>query len=251
MSAAKPNPLYIGIGALGINMMLNLLNSKVTNAERNNQLVQEAYQEFLQTNQAEHFLNTVDSIRLSFPQVVLNTLITLMLLMITTGVIIYVISEVRYHKGSFGNLLDGLPILLRVAWYQILTGVMTILWSMLFVIPGIIAHYRYRQGLYLLLDHPEMSALQCVRASKQMMQGNKWELFQLDLSFVGWVLAESALMYALGIAFGPDSYAPGLFLLPMSALIRMYMEFTMFLYYEHLCGIHYDSRISAADPTQG
>jgi uncharacterized membrane protein len=65
------------------------------------------------------------------------------------------------------------------------------LWSLLLIIPGIIAAYRYRMATYLLIDHPEMSPLECIRASKQMMAGHKGELFVLDLSFIGWYIVGS------------------------------------------------------------
>ena len=62
------------------------------------------------------------------------------------------------------------------------------LWGLLLIVPGIIASYRYRMAIYLLIDHPEMSTVQCMRESARMMKGHKTELFVLDLSFIGWVL---------------------------------------------------------------
>lgn len=250
LSHAKPSPLMVGLAALALHGILSVLDSEITNSAANNQIIAEAYQEYLSNNNFNHFMNTVDSVQLSFMQGLLSALISLMILMISTGIVIYVISEARWHKGSFGNLLDGLPILLRVTWYQIVTTVYIALWSMLFIIPGIIASYRYRQGLYILLDHPEMSVGECIRASKHMMQGRKMELFWIDMSFLGWTLGESFGLMALTAAFGGMSYLPTFLILPLSAFIRMYMEFTLFLYYEHLCGVHYDSRIPNVNPTE-
>jgi len=62
------------------------------------------------------------------------------------------------------------------------------LWSLLFIVPGIIAAYRYRQALYLLLDHPEMGVMDCIRESKRLMTGHKGELFVVDMSFLGWYI---------------------------------------------------------------
>ena len=76
----------------------------------------------------------------------------------------------------------------RIILLNILTNLFVMLWSLLFVIPGLIAIYRYRMALYLLLDHPEMSVMQCIRQSKQMMKGHKGELFVMDLSFLGWAI---------------------------------------------------------------
>lgn len=69
-------------------------------------------------------------------------------------------------------------------------GIFIALWSLLLVVPGIIAAYRYRMALFLLLDNPEKSALACISESKRMMTGRKAELFVMDLSFIGWYILE-------------------------------------------------------------
>jgi len=250
LAAAKPSPLLVGLAALALHALLSILDSEITNSAANNKVIADAYQHFLENNNFQYFMNQVNSVQPDMTQTLLSTLISLMILMISTGIVIYVISEARWHKGSYGNLFDGLPILLRVVWYQIVTTVYITLWSMLLIVPGIIASYRYRQGLYILLDHPEMSVSECIRASGHLMQGKKMELFWLDMSFLGWTIGESFGIMALTMALGAESYLPTLLVLPLSAYIRMYMEFTMFLYYEHLCGVHYDSRIPNAKPTE-
>lgn len=64
----------------------------------------------------------------------------------------------------------------------------TILWSLLLIIPGIIKGYEYRMIPYLLAENPDMSMDTAFSLSKQMMQGNKWKAFVLDLSFILWHL---------------------------------------------------------------
>lgn len=78
---------------------------------------------------------------------------------------------------------------------QFLKSLFIGLWSLLFVIPGVIKAYEYRMVPYLLAEHPEMSSGEIFARSKEMMQGNKWDTFVLDISFVGWVLLS-------GITFG-------------------------------------------------
>lgn len=68
------------------------------------------------------------------------------------------------------------------------------LWSLLFVIPGVIKSYEYRMVPYLLAEHPEMGSSEVLARSKEMMAGNKWETFVLDLSFIGWVLLGAITM---------------------------------------------------------
>ena len=250
LAHAKPSPLMVGIIALAIYALLSILDSEITNAAANNQIMMEAYQQYLNHNNYEHLLNSISSTQPTLVQSLLSTLLSVMMLMIATGIVIYVITEARYHKGSYGNLFDGLPILMRVLWYQIVSTVYIALWSMLLIVPGIIASYRYRQGLYILLDHPEMSVTECIRASSNMMKAKKLELFWLDMSFLGWTIGESIVLMGFTSAFGSGSYLPTLLIIPLSAYIRMYMEFTMFLYYEHLHGVEYDSRVRNVNPAQ-
>lgn len=62
----------------------------------------------------------------------------------------------------------------------------TILWTILFIIPGIVKMYEYRMIPYLLADNPDMDKAEAFKRSKQMMKGNKWRSFVLDLSFILW-----------------------------------------------------------------
>jgi uncharacterized membrane protein len=72
------------------------------------------------------------------------------------------------------------------------------LWSLLFVIPGIIMTYAYSMSFYIKNDHPEYTWKECLKESKAMMKGNKWKLFCLDFSFIGWILL-SFLTLGLGM----------------------------------------------------
>lgn len=60
------------------------------------------------------------------------------------------------------------------------------LWTLLFIIPGIIKSYEYRMVPYLLADHPDMDVKEVFAESKAMMSGNKWRAFVLDISFILW-----------------------------------------------------------------
>lgn len=104
------------------------------------------------------------------------------------GFIIFLLNSIRRAAPVWGNLLDGFGMVWRFIVLSILQWIFVFLWSLLFVIPGIIASYRYRMAVYLLIDHPEMSPMDCIRESKRMMDGHKTELFVLDLSFIGWNL---------------------------------------------------------------
>ena len=76
--------------------------------------------------------------------------------------------------------------------------IFTILWSLLFVIPGIIKYYSYRMAFFILADNPELSAREALKKSEEMMKGRKMDLFVLDLSFIGW-------LFLVAITFGVAS----------------------------------------------
>lgn len=67
-------------------------------------------------------------------------------------------------------------------------GLYTFLWSLLFIIPGIVKSYEYRMIPYLLAENPEMSSDEAFARSKYLMTGNKWNAFVFDLSFIGWYI---------------------------------------------------------------
>ena len=82
-----------------------------------------------------------------------------------------------------------------------LKGLFQGLWSLLFVIPGIIKSYEYRMIPYILSENPEISRKRAFEISKQMMKGNKWDTFVLDLSFIGWQILSGLTIGILGIFY--------------------------------------------------
>lgn len=88
-------------------------------------------------------------------------------------------------------------------------------WMILFVIPGIIALFDYSMTSYILAEHPELSANEAIKRSKVMMKGNRWRLFCLELSFIGW-----SILCAFTLGIGQ------LFLIPYrkTAIAAFYRE---------------------------
>ena len=82
----------------------------------------------------------------------------------------------------------------------LLIGIFTVLWTLLLIIPGIIASLRYSMAYYILNDNPEMSPTEALNASKEMMKGRCGELFVLHLSFLGWYLL-AILTLCVGFMF--------------------------------------------------
>lgn len=77
---------------------------------------------------------------------------------------------------------------LRIWSTIILKYIYTILWSLLLFVPGIIKYYSYAMTEYILADNPEMKNNEAIELSMTMMDGYKWRLFLLDLSFLGWLI---------------------------------------------------------------
>ena len=74
-------------------------------------------------------------------------------------------------------------------------------WTLLFIIPGVIKAYEYRMIPYILADHNDITSKEAFAMSKEMMSGNKWNAFVLDLSFIGWYLLVGLSGGLLGLFF--------------------------------------------------
>ena len=80
--------------------------------------------------------------------------------------------------GMLGGLRDPAGML----WLALRLSLQTFLWTLLFVVPGIVAAYRYSQAWLLKADHPEWSAGECLAESGRLMNGRKMDLFRLHAS---------------------------------------------------------------------
>lgn len=95
--------------------------------------------------------------------------------------------------SEFYRLKDGFIMNLLLTIY-------IFLWTLLFIIPGIIKALSYSMTAYIYCEHPEYSANQAITESKNLMYGNKARLFFLRLSFIGWSLLGSLPAFFGGIA---------------------------------------------------
>lgn len=89
-------------------------------------------------------------------------------------------------EGSFEDLFAYFSYWKTTAAAKFLQNIYILLWSLLFVIPGIIASFSYAMTDYILAENPEMSASEAISRSKEMMEGNRLRLFCLEFSFIGW-----------------------------------------------------------------
>ena len=96
---------------------------------------------------------------------------------------LYTYSDARLVQNIFNY---GFKYYGRTIGGMLLVVVFTFLWSLLFVIPGIVKGYSYALTPYILIDDPQISIRDAVRKSQRMMSGQKFNLFYLQLSFIGW-----------------------------------------------------------------
>lgn len=89
----------------------------------------------------------------------------------------------------------------RTVGAMFLRGLFLFLWGLLFIIPGIIKSYSYRMVPYILAEDPNISGKDAITLSRQMMDGQKWNTFVLDLSFIAWYLLSVLTLGILGIFY--------------------------------------------------
>ena len=96
-----------------------------------------------------------------------------------------------FGRGGYG----------RVVKTMLITDIFLILWTLLFIIPGLIKAYSYRMVPYILAQEPEISGRDAINRSREMMNGHKWRTFVLDLSFLGWNILSALTFGLLGVFY--------------------------------------------------
>lgn len=117
---------------------------------------------------------------------------------VTLGYVKFNLKMVDKEEASFADLFSEFHRFGVGFFMQLLRTLFTVLWSMLFIIPGIYASYGYAMTPYILLENPEMTANQAIAKSKELMDGNRWRLFCLEISFIGWNLLSVLFTFGLG-----------------------------------------------------
>ena len=124
---------------------------------------------------------------------------------LTYGLYLYYIVLIREKVGDFNLLFKAfsfseknLGLFGKTLGLYLLMSLYIFLWTLLLIVPGIIATYSYRIAFYLMIDNPEIGVSEALKQSKEMMYGYKSKLFCLDLSFIGWGLL-CILSFGIGI----------------------------------------------------
>jgi len=118
----------------------------------------------------------------------ISTLITLILGgPFTLGIAIFSLSLARGDENvKMEQIFEGFKSFVKAfATYLIMT-IFILLWTLLLIIPGIIMSIAYSLTFFILSEEPEISPLDAIRKSREMMYGYKWKYFCLGLRFIGW-----------------------------------------------------------------
>ena len=91
-------------------------------------------------------------------------------------------------RPEISNTFDGFSIFGKSVLLVVLIEIFVTLWSLLFIVPGIIKAYSYSLAPYILAENPEMNANDAIKESKRLMNGHKMDFFVLQLSFIPWIL---------------------------------------------------------------
>lgn len=109
---------------------------------------------------------------------------------------------------KFGLCVSGWGHGWKMAWTVMVQWTYITLWYFLLIIPGILKTFSYAMTQYVQVEHPDWGANRCIEESMRLMKGNRWRLFKLGISFIGWYL-----LMALVAPFGFAGIA-GIFFMP-------------------------------------
>lgn len=104
---------------------------------------------------------------------------------------------VAFKNGNYWSVVKGM----------FLKNLYNFLWTLLFIIPGIVKAYSYRMVPYILAENPHMDANEAITLSRKMMNGEKFDAFVLDLSFIGWYLLGMLAFCIGGLFVNPYKYS--------------------------------------------
>ncbi|WP_244169929.1 MULTISPECIES: DUF975 family protein [Listeria] len=121
---------------------------------------------------------------------------------ITIGVTWFFLAISRQDEPDVAYMFSAFKDFGRTFLAFLLVSIFTFLWSLLFIIPGIIKGYSYSQTFFILRDNPQISALDAITQSRHMMNGYKGKLFGLSLTFLLWYLIPVAIFITSAIIFG-------------------------------------------------
>lgn len=194
LRTSQPKVLNVGLVFLLFTLVISYLSSAALGINYSMSYAEEYLNHFMNGNYdyAMSYLEAMAPPRSAYG---IDLLLKLALSVVRAGFVIFLLNSVRKSGACYGNLLDGFGFAWKVVLLNILVAVVSVLWLLLFPV----AHYRYSQAIYILVDDPSKSPTRCMRESARMMSGHKMELFTLDLSLIGWYIAAALPMIGYAV----------------------------------------------------
>lgn len=158
------------------------------------------------------------------------------------GITLFFLATFRKHDVQVTDIFLGFEKFGKALGLLLFQSLFIILWTLLFIVPGIVASIRYSQAFFILADDPTKGIRQCMDESKAMMKGNKAKYFCLNLSFIGWMILSSlpsGIIEAIGNTVSSNGFVIGLFSMiggMCMAPAIAYIYSTMAGFYEILAG---------------
>lgn len=200
----KPSPVWVTLAVAAILIVTQVLSLKL-----NGEL--DAYIATLKEFAAGE-LTIVESSAVENPLAwILILALDLMSMVVSMGYALYSLRVSRRMSPGFGDVFDAFGIFFRVIVLTILRSLLLSLLSAVYVLPAtvlgmvmnttaasmiclpllvpmFVLAYAYRFAGFILLDNPKYPAAYCLGLSRLAMKGRKWDMFKLDLSFLGWII---------------------------------------------------------------
>lgn len=206
MAQTRPRPIWVTLGVLVILLALAVLNLTVTGDW---EVFTAAMKSYLETG--ELVMAETETGEIGAAASILALALELMSMVVSVGYTLYTLRINRRQKASFGDVLDAFGVFFRAIWITVLQNLLISFASLAYMLPATllslqmdsllamaiclplmavpyVTMYSYRQGVFIMLDNPQLPCMQCLNLSRAAMRGHKWELFKLDLSFLGWAL---------------------------------------------------------------
>lgn len=136
---------------------------------------------------------------------------------LSAGFVLYCMAIRRSEHAEYMTLFDGFSMVGKVMGLYFLQTFFIAMWATLFLIPGIIAGYRYRFAIYNLLENPDLSIFQALELSKRQTMGYKMQCFLLDFSYLGWIALAGLPTYLVNLSYTMTSF--GMELTPFFLLL--------------------------------
>lgn len=246
-SSAKPNPFMVALVFTVVTMAVSFFFGRIAGAEA--VIDNSRMEELSRMAQAGHmpsFAEFAEAVEIREPESdfvseLLELGLRVVSVMVTAGFGLYALRHVRNQDGEMGNLLDGFGQFYRVIMVYLLKTLFIALGYLCFIVPGILLTYGYRLSTYLLWDHPDWTPMQCLRNSRLMMNGRRWKVFTMDVSFVLWLILGSIPFAVANFSLNQQMYGSLLSALAagcaISAFVSLYRELTLSTWYNLILGM--------------